>query len=227
MSTDDQKRAAATRAAGLVENGMVVGLGTGTTAEKLVEALGVRLQSEGLRFTGVPTSEATAAQARALGIQLTRLDDVPELDLTIDGADEVDPDLDLIKGHGGALTREKLVASAAKRFIVVVDEGKLVDRLGRNMPIPIEVVPFGWTTTRRRLETVGFACDLRGGEKPYVTDNGNYILDSRLTDGSRSYRDVADQIKVQTGVVEHGLFLRLARLVVVGKADGAVDVLGH
>jgi ribose 5-phosphate isomerase A len=227
VSTDEQKRRAAEHAATFVEEGMVVGLGSGTTAEKAVDALGRRFQ-DGVRFVGVPTSKQTAHLAQSFGIPLIRLDEITHLDLVIDGSDEVDPHLDLIKGHGGALVREKLVASSGRRFVVIVDESKLVSYLGERSPIPIEVVPFGWTTTRHRLEGLGLHCELRGAEQPYTTSNHNYILDCRLADGARSSMAVlADEVKRQTGVVDHGLFLGMASAVVVGRASGQVDVLAR
>jgi ribose 5-phosphate isomerase A len=225
MSSDTEKEAAAEYAAGLVENGMLVGLGTGTTAVKMVDALGRRVR-DGLNFVGVPSSERTAEQARTLGILLRTLEEAGELDLYIDGADEVDPNLDLVKGHGGALMREKLVTEAARRFVVMVDESKLVESLGQEFPIPIEVVTFGWGTTQRRLEALGLSCELRGGrDNPYLTDNHNYILDCRVTDTrGRSTREIADAIKLTTGVVDHGYFLGMASVVVIGKPSGDVDV---
>ncbi len=165
MNADDQKRIAGEHAANLVEEGMIVGLGTGSTAEKAVHALGRRFK-EGLKFTGVPTSDETGQLAQSYGIPLVRLDELEVLDLTIDGSDEVDPQLELIKGHGGALVREKLVARTGRRFIVIVDESKLVERLGQHMPVPVEVVAFGWTTTRHRLDALGLTCELRGGSQP-------------------------------------------------------------
>ena len=224
MSAEEQKRAAAERAAQLVEDGMVVGLGSGSTAELLIEALG-RRHAEGLRFTGVPTSRQTAHLAQGVGIPLTRLDVVHALDLTIDGADEVAPNLDLIKGHGGQLMREKLVASAARRFVIIVDASKTVSRLGERSPIPVEVVTFGWTTTAHRLEDLGLTWQIRGGEHPFMTSNHNYILDCRCrTDMPPS--ELADGIKRQTGVVDHGLFLGMAPTVIVGLEGGSVEVLG-
>ncbi len=220
MTAEQQKREAARYAADLVADGMRVGLGTGTTARFLVEGLVERVRA-GLHFTGVPTSDEIAALAMGEGLSLATLDDCPHLDMTIDGADEVDPQLNLIKGRGGALTREKLVALAAARYVIIVDESKLVDRLGDHHPVPVEVVPFGWVTTRGRLETLGLDCTLRGGDKPFVTDNGNYILDCRPCAGC----DLADPatanaIKLQTGVLEDGLFLGMAPLVVIGMAHG-------
>jgi ribose 5-phosphate isomerase A len=225
VSSDLEKEAVGEHAASLVEDGMVVGLGTGTTAIKMIDALGRRVRG-GLRFTGVPSSERTAAQASGLGIPLTTLDEAGRLDLYLDGADEVDPRLDLVKGHGGALMREKLVASAARRFVVMVDDSKLVERLGQAFPIPIEVVTFGSGTTQARLEALGLACELRGGlDNPYVTDNHNYILDCHVSEASdRSTREIADAIKLTTGVVDHGYFLAMASLVLVGKPSGEVEV---
>lgn len=225
MSADDQKQAAARYAAGFVRDGMTVGLGTGSTAERLIEALGQR-RAAGLRFTGVPTSRQTAQLAQAVGIPLMRLDEFHGIDLTIDGADEVDPNLNLIKGHGGALMREKLVASSARRFVIIVDPSKMVDRLGTRFPIPTEVVPFGWTTTRHRLALLGLHCQLRGAGRPYITSNHNYILDCVPPPG-QDMATLATEIKRQTGVVDHGLFLGMATTVVVGRDDGGVDLLGE
>lgn len=225
MTAEEGKRAAAQYAAGLVQQDMVVGLGSGTTAEKAVEALGHRHQ-DGLRCYGVPTSKATAQLAQSFGIKLLRLDELSTLDLTIDGADEVDPGLNLIKGHGGALVREKLVASAAREFVVIVDESKLVQQLLEKAPIPVEVVTFGWTTTQHRLEKLGLVCTRRGGEAPYTTANHNYILDCTL-EGSAppDWNELGRAIKDQTGVVDHGLFLGMTSRVVVGRDAGEVDVL--
>jgi ribose 5-phosphate isomerase A len=225
MGLDVQKRVAAEYAASLVVDGMTVGLGSGSTAEIAVEILGRRFR-EGLRFVGVPTSSRTAEIAQSFGIPLRRLDERSFLDINIDGADEVDPHLNLVKGRGGALTREKLVASAAQRFVVIIDESKRVSRLGERAPIPIEVVAFGWPTTRHRLELLGLTCELRGGSEPYLTSNGNYILDCRAS-GPVDLADetLAEAIKLQTGVVDHGLFLGMADLVAVGTARGEVDIL--
>ncbi len=225
MSLDAQKRLAAEYAAGLITDGMTVGLGSGTTAEMAVETLGLRFR-DGIRFVGVPTSGRTAEIAQSFGIPLRRLDERSFLDIYVDGADEVDPQLNLVKGRGGALMREKLVASAARRFVVIVDETKRVERLGELAPIPVEVVTFGWPTTRHRLELLGLTCELRGGSETYTTSNGNYILDCHAS-GPIDLADeiVAQTIKLQTGVVDHGLFLRMADLVVVGTSAGTVEVL--
>jgi ribose 5-phosphate isomerase A len=225
VTTDAQKLAAANHAAALVEPGMVVGLGSGSTAELVVHALGKRFR-DGLRFVGVPTSPETEHVARSYGIPLSRLDDHPSLDVDIDGADEVDPALNMIKGGGGAFLREKLVAIAAARFIAVVDGTKLVTRLGERFPVPVEVVPFGWTTTQSRLEAIGLTCELRRIEgHRYHTPGHNYILDCRpRLDLDLARPEVGGAIKSQIGVVEHGLFLGVATTAVIGKADGTIEV---
>ena len=220
------KKEAAKAAAQLVQNGMIVGLGTGTTAAYLVSELGRRVADEGLRFTGVPTSERTAEQARSFGIPLATLADITEIDLTIDGADEVQlGTLALIKGHGGALLREKIVASASKRMAVIVDETKLVKRLGGTLAVPVEVVPFGWEATARKLKAIGAGTELRPGldDKPYVTDGGHYILDCAFGPIADP-KKVARQLDETVGVVEHGLFLGLAKQVFVG-GPGGVKIL--
>ena len=225
MDMDAQKEAAAEYAADLVTDGMTVGLGSGSTAEITVSILGRRFRA-GLRFVGVATSSRTAEIAETFGIPLRRLDERSVLDINIDGADEVDPDLNLVKGRGGALLREKLVAMAARKFVVIVDESKRVSRLGERAPVPVEVVPFGWPTTRHRLELLGLTCELRGGTEPYTTSNGNYILDCRASGPiDLSQQAVADSIKLQSGVVEHGLFLGMAHLIVVGLSGGSIDTL--
>lgn len=225
MSAQREKEAAAEYAANLARDGMIVGLGTGTTAALVVRALGRRV-ADGLRITGVPTSDATGSLARSLHIPLATLDEHTALDMVLDGADEVDPRLNLIKGRGGALLREKLVALAGRQFVVVVDESKLVPKLDNRAPIPVEVVRFGWVATKGRLEALGLAAELRGGDNPYVTDGGNVILDCQ-GGPSLSLADpaLARAIKLQPGVVEHGLFLEMATAVVVGRADGSTQVL--
>jgi ribose 5-phosphate isomerase A len=206
---DDWKRLAAESAVAQVLDGMVVGLGTGSTAEFVLLALARRIR-EGLRITGVPTSERAGARARELGIPLTEL--TGPIDIAIDGADEVDSrTLDVIKGRGGALLREKIVAQAAERFIVVVDQTKLVDKLGAG-PVPVEVIPFGWQMTARRI---GSKCERRD----LVTDNGNYILDCHFGP-IESPATLAADLDRTVGVVEHGLFLGLAAEVHVGTLKG-------
>jgi len=206
---DALKKMAAESAVAQVSDGMVVGLGTGSTAEFVLLALARKVR-EGLRITGVPTSERAAARARELGIPLTELPQ--QIDLAIDGADEVErARLDLIKGRGGALLREKIVAQAAERFIVVVDQSKLVDQLGAG-PVPVEVVPFGWQATARRIGA-------KFERRDIVTDNGNYILDCHFGPIA-SPATLADDLKRITGVVEHGLFLGLATEVHEGTLKG-------
>jgi ribose 5-phosphate isomerase A len=216
------KLAAAEAAAALVGDGMIVGLGSGSTASLAVEALGRRV-SQGLRIVGVPTSEKTAELARQLGIPLSTLAEHQRVALTIDGADEVElGTLDLIKGLGGALLREKLVAVATGRLAVVVDESKLVERLAADYrPLPVEVVAFAWQTTARRLEALGAECILRlaTGGQPFVTDQGNYTLDCRFRSVPPA-RELQSRLDGTVGVVEHGLFLGMTWQVIVGGAAG-------
>lgn len=218
---DALKRAAAKAAVALVQDGMVVGLGTGSTAAFAVEALARRFR-EGLRFVGIPTSERTAAQAREAGLPLTTFAEHRQIDLTIDGADEVERDsLNLIKGLGGALLREKIVAAASHRLAIVVDEGKLVDRLGARAPVPVEVVPFGVEATRYALEALGASVRQRltpAGE-PFVTDGGNVILDCIFGSIAGPAR-LEERIRRVVGVVECGLFIGRADQVFVGGARG-------
>ena len=218
---DALKRAAAEAAVGLVEDGMVVGLGTGSTAAFAVEAL-ARRHRQGLRFFGIPTSERTAAQAAAAGIPLTSLDEHRQIDLTIDGADEVERGtLNLIKGLGGALLREKIVAAASRHLAIIVDGAKLVDRLGTRAPVPVEVVGFGLEATRAALEGLGASARLRrspAGE-PFVTDGGNRILDCRFGPIAEPAR-LEDRIRRVVGVVESGLFIGRADPVFVADEAG-------
>jgi ribose 5-phosphate isomerase A len=213
------KREAGEAAAGLVEDGMVLGLGTGSTVRYTLDRLG-KLVADGLDIVGVPTSTSTEKLALSLRIPLTSLEEHPELDLTIDGADEVSPSLDVIKGLGGALVREKIVAASSRRLIVVVDESKLVDRLGTKSPLPVEVVRFGSEATKARLAALG--CDpawrVAGGER-LVSDNGNYILDCRM-DGIDDPPALEARINSIPGVVENGLFLGMAEAAYVGTPQG-------
>jgi ribose 5-phosphate isomerase A len=221
------KEAAARYAAGLVEEGMVVGLGSGSTAALFVRALGERVRA-GLRIVGVPTSQAIENLARAEGISLTTLEEHPHLDLDVDGADAVDPALGLLKGLGGALLREKIVAAAAARFVVIVDESKLVTALSQAPLVPVEVIPFGWLRTAAALERLGATVARRARRdappEPFVTDGGHYVLDCRFADLADPAA-VGAQIKALTGVVDHGLFISLATEAIVGYADGRVRVL--
>jgi len=222
---DQLKRAAALRAIEEVADGMVVGLGTGSTAAFVVEGLGVRV-AEGLRVVGIPTSERTAAHARRLGIPIATFAEHQRLDLTIDGADEVQlGTLDLIKGLGGALLREKIVAAASERLVIVVDQEKLVERLGEHTPVPVEVTQFGWQATAVALAKLGSVPERRYaiGEQPYVTDGGNYIIDCRfgpLADPGT----IEERIAMTVGTVEVGLFIGRTSVVVVASPIG-VEVL--
>jgi ribose 5-phosphate isomerase A len=220
---EELKRAAAARAVEFIASDTAVGLGTGSTVRPLLDLLAERLRDGRLKdIVAVPTSEDTAARCRALGIPLVTLDEVPELAVAIDGADEVSPRLDLIKGMGGALLREKLVAKAARRFVVVADESKLVRRLGTRAPLPVEVVTFGWSTQLPFLEHLGATAALRRGPdgSPFVTDNGNYLVECRFPRGIADPPALARALARRTGIVEDGLFLRIARAAVVAGARG-------
>jgi ribose 5-phosphate isomerase A len=222
---DGLKRQAAARALAEVRDGMKLGLGTGSTAKHFVDLLGEKVRS-GMKIVGVPTSEATRAQAEACGIALTTLDDIDHLDLTIDGADEVDPALSLIKGGGGALLREKIVAAASDRMIVIADDSKWVDALGR-FPLPIEVVPFGLAAIRAAIAKAFAEAGVAGqmvlrtakDGHVFVTDGGHWIVDAhlgRIGDAPR----LAGLLSAIPGVVEHGLFIGLAGMVVLAGANG-------
>ena len=225
MSTDAYKRAAAARAVEFVRPGMRLGLGTGSTAKYFVELIGERVR-EGLDVVAVPTSEATLADAKRCGITLTTLDDTPQLDLTVDGADEIAPDLSLIKGGGGALLREKIVAAASGRMIVIADESKYVGALGR-FPLPIEVVPFGVAAIQRSIEAAikrvqkagSLAIRRAKSGHPFVTDGGHWIIDAelgRIDDPAA----LAHALAAVPGVVEHGLFIGLADTAIIGGPAG-------
>lgn len=225
-SVDDRKRRAALAALEAIEPGMKLGLGTGSTADAFVEALGTRV-SDGLDVIGVPTSERTAELAASLGIRLTTLDAEPELDITIDGADELDSRLRLIKGGGGALLREKIVASASGRMIVIADNSKLVGALGK-FPLPIEVAPFGLRATELAIKRLSAGLSLTGpislrridGGEPFVTDGGHYILDAAYGEIAEPEL-LADGLDEIAGVMGHGLFLGIATEAIVA---GATDI---
>jgi ribose 5-phosphate isomerase A len=225
MDLEALKRQAAARALDYVEPGMRLGLGTGSTVRHLVELLGARVR-DGLSLVAVPTSEATRAQAQQEGIPLGTLDDTPVLDLTIDGADEIAPDLSLIKGGGGALLHEKIVASASARLVIIADETKWVPILGR-FPLPVEVVPFGLAVTRAAVEAASKACGSPGPARlrlgtdghPLVTDGGHWLLDAaleRIADPER----LAARLTAIPGVAEHGLFIGMANTAILGGAGG-------
>jgi ribose 5-phosphate isomerase A len=217
---DGLKRLAAAAAIAEVEDGMVLGLGSGSTAGFAVEALAARV-TNGLDVVAIPTSERTGTLARRLGIRLSSFAEHRRLDMTIDGADEVEiGTLNLIKGRGGALLREKIVASASDRMIVIVDEGKLVDRLGRHAPVPVEIVAFGWQVTLDRLADLGAKPTLRiAGNEPYRTDSGNHIADCAFGEIGHP-ADLERRLATITGVVESGLFIGLAARVLVGTKAG-------
>ncbi|MCW1950773.1 MAG: ribose-5-phosphate isomerase RpiA [Octadecabacter sp.] len=227
---DKAKFVAAKQASGYAEDGMKVGLGTGSTAAWLVKCLGERVEKEGLKIKGVPTSSRTAALAREVGIDVISLDEAKWLDLTIDGADEYDGNLNLIKGGGGALLQEKIVATASDQMIVIADASKQVETLGA-FPLPIEVIPFGWQTTKTLVEETLIGMDVLGrqvslrmnGDAPFYTDEGNHILDMHLNriGSARQLSLVINQIP---GVVENGLFIDICDIVIVGFGDGRVEI---
>jgi ribose 5-phosphate isomerase A len=228
---DEAKRAAAAQAIErFLQNGMTIGLGSGTTSRWFVRILGERV-AKGLRVIGVPSSKSTGQLAQEVGVPLAELDDVGQLDLTIDGADEIDGKGRMIKGGGANLLWEKIVACASKKMVCIVDESKLVQRLGR-FPLPIEVIPFAWRTTERHMRKL-FAdssfgepkIEMRGGtEKPLITDSGHYLLDCHL-EQIPDPESLAEKLKQIPGIVEHGLFLGIATDAVVGRAKGDAEVL--
>lgn len=230
MSLDNLKREAAARAVALVQDGMKLGLGTGSTAKHFVDLLAERVKNEKLNVIGVPTSEATRAQAASLGIPLSTLDETPALDLTIDGADEIDPQLRLIKGGGGAHLREKIVALASKRMIVIADATKEVETLGR-FPLPLEVIPFGLAATQRLIAQIFDQAGVKGEMTmrkkdgvPFRTDSGNYVLDAhlgRIPDPNA----LATHLDGVTGLVEHGLFIGIATGAFLATSSG-IKTLG-
>ncbi len=215
---DQEKQAAARAAAELVESGSIVGLGSGSTATYAIRLLGQRVR-ESLKIVGIPTSQKTKQLAEQLGIPLSTLDEHPQIDIDIDGADEIDPHLNLIKGGGGALLREKIIASASRRFIVVGDSSKQVAHLGK-FPPPVEVIPFAQSLISKRIAGLGAQVSLRGAGNPYVTDEGHHILDCKFGEIADPPA-LAEKLRSIPGVVEHGLFIGMAELALVGK-DGRV-----
>jgi len=223
MANEKEKEAAGRAAAELVQEGEIVGLGTGSTAYFTIIALGERVKA-GLKIVGIPTSVQTGDLARTVGIPLTTLDDQPEIDITIDGADEVDPELNLIKGGGGALTREKVIATASKRMVVVADSSKVVPMLGK-FPLPLEVIAFARTVVEKKISALGATPKLRTRPdgSPFLTDNGNQIVDC----GFRAIPDppaLARVLSDMPGVVEHGLFIHIAKLALVGRQGGVEEL---
>ena len=226
---DKAKFVAAKRAVDFVEDGMRVGLGTGSTAAWMVRCLGEMVRDDGLKIRGVPTSTRTADLAREVGIEVISLDEAKWLDVTIDGADEFDANLNLIKGGGGALLQEKIVATASDQMVVIADVGKEVETLGA-FPLPVEVIPFGWQTTKSLIEELLISMDVLGrdatlrmnGETPFITDEGNYILDLHLGRiGNAQQLSLA--MNQMPGVVENGLFIDICDVVVLGYGDGRVE----
>jgi ribose 5-phosphate isomerase A len=225
MTQDEAKALVGKRAAEMVESGMAVGLGTGSTSRMFIEALGARVKAEGLKIRCVASSDASAELGRSLGMDVVTLYELPELDIYIDGADEVAPGLALIKGGGAALLREKIVASAAKRFVVVVDSTKIVEKLGK-FPLPVEVIKMALPLVQKRLSDLGLNPTLRqkkDGSGPVLTDENNYLLDCAcgvIEDPAKT----AAEIRSIVGVVEHGLFLGMASLALVAGDDGVTEM---
>jgi len=219
---DDLKRAAALKAVDYVQDGMVVGLGTGSTAKHVIVALGERIK-KGLKIKGVPTSQETAKLARKVKIPLLPDDEVWPIDVAIDGADQVDPQFNLVKGGGGALLKEKIVAVAAKRFIVVVDHTKRVPVLGGSFPLPVEIIPFGWRNTAQKIEAFGGKAVLRKRDgKIFRTEAGHYMLDVRIARIDKP-AELELQLNALPGVVENGLFVSRTSLVIVGTPTGVEE----
>jgi ribose 5-phosphate isomerase A len=223
MANDQEKEAAARASLRFVKDGQVVGLGTGSTAAYFIQLLGAQVKN-GLKIRGIPTSDRSGEQATGLGIPLTSLDDCQEIDVTVDGADEVDPQLRLIKGGGGALLREKIVASATKQLVIVADATKRVPVLGK-FPLPVEVIKFAQALVRKKIEALGAAVELRRGAdgNPYLTDENNHILDCRF--GQIPDADgLAQRLSDMPGVVEHGLFIGMASVVLVANGSEVVEL---
>ena len=223
LSTADRLKRIGNASANLVEGGMLVGLGTGSTAAAMVDALGERVRT-GLQITAVATSNATRNQAIELGIDVVELDDIDRLDICIDGADEIDPDLNLTKGGGGALLFEKLVARRANRYVIISSNEKLVEHLGDRFKLPVEVVPVGWVHTMSMVKDLGLLPELRmAGDAPYRTDGGHYILDCTWPEEKPDPARLATDLKAITGVVEHGLFIGMADEVMTINPEGEVE----
>jgi ribose 5-phosphate isomerase A len=212
--SDALKKLAAEEAVTYLKEGMIVGLGTGSTAEFAIKKIGKKVD-DGFDIIGIPTSVCTKKLAERLGIPLSDINDHPNIDITIDGADQVDPKLNLIKGGGGALLREKIVASCSKREIIIIDEKKLVQNF--SFPLPVEITPYGWKTTLQKLKKLGCIPTLREKEKRFLTDNNNYIIDCQFKEISENLEKKINSIP---GVIENGLFIDLADEVVVGTEEG-------
>ena len=221
------KQVAGNQAATMVEDGMCLGLGTGSTVAHFLDALALRIRAESLSVVGVPTSEETAARAAELGIPLTSLEETPELDLVVDGADEVDPQFRLLKGGGGALLREKIVASCGKKVAIIIGENKRVSKLGTTFLLPVEILPFGHAVTTKKVEAAGCQPFLRTKEdgSPFLTDNGNYILDCKFEKGIDRPEELHSHLAQLPGVAEVGLFLDLCHVLIEGRSNGTARTL--
>jgi ribose 5-phosphate isomerase A len=218
------KQAAAEKAVELVMSGMVVGLGTGSTAYWAIEKIGQKVKNKELDIKAIATSERSEEQARGLGIPIVTFAEIDSIDITIDGADESDEQLNLIKGGGGALLREKIVASNSKKLVIVADETKLVKHLGK-FSLPVDVVVFGWEKVFQKLEALGCVPKLRlNNEQPYITDNSNYIIDCAFGE-IRDPATLHEKINAITGVVDNGLFINLASQLIIGYSDGEIKTL--
>lgn len=227
QATMSSKQAAGVAAAAMVQDGMRLGLGTGTTVAHFLAALAERIRAESLEVNGVPTSAVTAREAGDLGIPLTTLEEAPKLDIAFDGADEVDPGFRLVKGGGGALLREKIVAAAARKVVILVGEGKRVERLGTTFLLPVEITPFGWNVTSHKVGAAG-KCQpflrTQADGSPFLTDNGNCILDCKFPKGISNPKTLHTRLSQIPGVAEVGLFLDLCHVVIEGNKDGQVRV---
>lgn len=216
----DLKEMAAREAVKYVEDGMVVGLGSGSTANKAIQLIGQKVKEEGIEIIGVPTSTASDLLGRAVGIRMGELDDHPQVDLTIDGADEVDPSLNLVKGLGGALVREKIVAASSRVEMIVIDDSKMVDRLCQKAPLPVEIIKYSSKSTMRKLAALGCVPELRMAEdEPFISDNLNYIVHCKF-ERIDDPRAMEAEIGMIPGVVDSGLFIGLASKVIVASAEG-------
>ncbi len=221
-NVDTYKKQAAIKSLDYVKSGMILGLGSGSTVFFMLRELGKRIREGELKsIVGIPSSKQTERFAQEFGIHLSNMDKYPQIDLTIDGADEVDRDLNLIKGGGGALLREKILAQSSERFLVAVDETKLVNELGKKSPIPVEVVPFGYLASKKYLETIGHQVTIRTNKNGAVfkTDQGNFILDFHAS-GNLDYYELSSILKYRAGIVEHGLFLGMADEVIIAGKKG-------
>ena len=226
MQPANTKQLAAERAVTYIQDGMIVGLGTGSTAAYAIKRIGARVAEENLQIRAIATSQRSEDLARELNIPIVSFEEIEQIDLTIDGADEVDEQLNLIKGGGGALLREKVVATNSRELIIIVDETKLVKRLGK-FPLPVEVVPFALPVVKRQLEQLGCAANLRmQNNNNYITDNGNYILDCSFGEITLPAQ-LHDAIKAITGVVDNGLFIQLAKTVIAAYEDGSIQLFDN